>query len=342
MEREKFGVCKDGNGAYLYTISGHSLTAKLTDFGAALVSLFVKDKNGSALDVVMGYDTLAQYEADTAYLGVTAGRCANRIAKGVFKLGGKEYRLDCNDGPNHLHGGFCGFGKKLWKAEQTDESSVKFTLLSPDGDQGYPGNLIACVVYAIKGDSLEISYRGMADGKTVFNLTNHSYFNLAGQGGGDILGHELAINADSVTAIDETLCPTGELMPVAGTPFDFRKAKKIGKDIGSDHIQMKYGKGYDHNFALNHTGGADAEVFCEESGIIMRVYTDSPGMQFYSGNFLNGGITLKGGRKASYRGGLCLETQFFPDAVNHPSFKSPVIEAGECYGYFTRFEFGTK
>ncbi len=341
MKKEVFGVCKDGRTASLYTITGRTgMTAKVTDFGAAIVSLFVPDKNGVMTDVVLGYDTLAEYEANPPYIGAAIGRCGNRIAGGTFMLDGVLYKLDLNDGRNHLHGGYQGFDKRLWNAVQTSPDSLTLTLFSEDGDQGYPGNLVACVTYAVTDDNaLAIRYRGMSDKKTIFNMTNHSYFNLAGQNSDSILDHELYINADRMATVDEYVSATGEMIDVTGTPFDFRKPKKIGADIGADNDQIRYVGGFDHHYDLKDNGAVAAMAYCAESGIGMAVTTDCDGVQFYSGNFLPDGLPIKGGRKVKKRMAFCLETQFAPDAVHWPQFKSPVIEAGECAESETRYTF---
>lgn len=341
MKKEVFGVCKDGRTANLYTLTNkNGLSATISDFGGVIVSLFVPDRNGKMTDVVLGFDTLAEYEATGPYLGAAIGRCGNRIVGGTFALDGVRYQLDCNNGVNHLHGGIVGFDKKLWQAVQTSENSLTLTLFSPDGDQGYPGNLIACVTYTLTDDNaLRIQYRGMSDKKTLFNMTNHSYFNLAGQDSDSILDHELAINADRIATIDENVSATGEMIDVTGTPFDFRKPKKIGKDIGADHDQMKYVGGFDHHFDLNKTDSPAAQAYCAETGIAMTMTTTCPGVQLYSGNFLEEGLPLKGGRKALKRRAFCLETQFAPDAVNRPQFDSPVIEAGQVSQYETSYVF---
>ena len=342
MQKELFGVCADGRKADLYTISNSSgMTARISDFGGAVVNLYVKDRDGNERDVVLGYDNLAGYEKNACYFGMLIGRSGNRIGGGRFSIDGVEYQLDNNERANHLHGGFAGFDKKLWHAEQT-ENSLKLTLFSPDGDQKYPGNLVACVVYTVTQDNaLQIEYSGMSDRKTIFNMTNHAYFNLGGQDEPTILDHVMRIDADAITAIDEGLIPTGELMPVNGTPFDFRSPKKIGRDIGADHAQIKVAGGFDHNYALCG-GSTAAEAFCEASGISMKVATDLPGMQLYTGNFLDENVTMKGSRRANKNRAFCLETQYFPDAVNHANFESPVIEAGQYKEYYTRFEFSIR
>ncbi len=341
MSKEVFGVCQDGRTASLYTLSNSKgMTAKITDFGGAIVSLFVPDKNGVMTDVVLGFDTLAEYEANPPYLGALIGRCGNRIVGGTFTLDGTTYQLDLNDGPNHLHGGFKGFDKKLWNGEQTAPNSLTLTLFSEDGDQKYPGNLIVCVTYTITDDNaIVLSYRGMSDKKTIFNMTNHSYFNLAGQQSDSMLDHEIMINADRMATVNEKVSATGELIDVTGTPFDFRTPKKIGRDIGANHDQIKFVGGFDHHYDIIKNGKPAAMAYCEQTGIGMTVETNCDGVQLYSGNFLTDGLPIKGGRKVKKRMAFCLETQFAPDAVNAPRFLSPVIEAGECSEYETWYTF---
>lgn len=345
MQKEKFGVCSDGKNAYIYTINNSvGMIVKVSNFGGAIISLYVKDKNGELRDVVLGFDTLAEYEANPPYFGTLIGRCANRIKDGKFCLNEKEYQLDVNNEANHLHGGFSGFHKRLWNAEQTSESSIKLTLFSANGDQKYPGNLIVSVLYTVTEDNaLEIKYQGFSDRDTLFNMTYHAYFNLAGQDAGDILDHELTVDANTYIPIDDSICPTGEIRSVEGTPFDFRAPKRIGQDIDSEHGQIMLAGGYDHNYVLNPSSDtAAATAFCEESGIRMVVYTDMPGAQLYTGNSLDESIIMKGGRKAQKHKAFCLETQYFPDAINHSHFDSPVIKAGDLKEYVTRYKFSVK
>ena len=341
----EFGVSSSGRSAYLYTIeNARGMRALITDFGAALVCLFVPDQNGHEVDVVLGFDTLAEYEENPPYLGVTVGRFANRIVRGQFSLEGREYRLDCNDGVNHLHGGLVGFDKRLWNASQTSSNAVTFALFSPDMDQGYPGNIIVSVRYEITDENaLQISYSGLSDKATLLSLTNHSYFNLAGQGAHSIYDQHLRIDADQIAPIDANGSVTGEMMDVSGTPFDFRSGKKIGADIGADHPQIQYASGFDHHFFLNHSGSAAAEAYCEKTGISMALITDRPGVQLYTGNFLTEGMPLKGGHKATKNRAFCLETQLAPDAVNKPQFgDNAVLPAGACAHYQTSYVFSTK
>jgi aldose 1-epimerase len=275
------------------------------------------------------------------------GRYGNRIAKGKFRLGGKEYSLATNNAPNHLHGGKKGFGAVVWDAKKLNDQSLELDYLSKDGEEGYPGNLHAKVVYTLTdSNELRIDYEATTDKATVLNLTNHSYFNLNGQGSGTINNHLLQVNADNCTPVDSTLIPTGKIEPVAGTALDFRQAATIGSRIGADNLQLKYGKGYDHNFVLNPNKGAGlnaaATVVGDQSGIQMDVSTMEPGIQFYGGNFMAGGNTIKGGKKDDYRTAFCLETQHYPDSPNEPSFPSTVLEPGKVYKTQTVYTFSVK
>jgi aldose 1-epimerase len=305
----------------------------------------VADKNGKKDDVVFGYDSLQGYYNGRAYFGCVAGRYANRIANGQFRLDGKTYDLAKNNGPNSLHGGLKGFDKVVWTAKQ-DDGGLTLTYTSKDGEEGYPGNLTVTVMYSLKNDnSLQIDYSAVTDKATLVNVTNHSYFNLEGQGQGDILDHELQFNADGFTPVDSTLIPTGEIRKVAGTPFDFTSPHKIGERINdTSDLQIKYGLGYDHNFVLNGETGKmklAARVKAPISGRIMEVHTTEPGVQFYSGNFLNGSEKGKGS-VYGYRTGFCLETQHFPDSPNQPSFPSAVLKPGEEYRSTTVFKFSAE
>ena len=341
MDEKEFGKLKDGRAAYLYTLrNGNGLEAQITDFGGIVTKLIVPDKNGQPVDIVLGFDTLAEYEVNPPYFGAIIGRCANRIGSGRFTLDGKTYQLDCNEGgSNHLHGGIEGFNKKLWKAEQPSEDSLLLMLYSPDGDQGYPGNLVVSVVYTLTADNaLRIRYRGMSDQRTLLNLTNHTYFNLGGQAADTVFNHWLRIEADKTTEITDNLALTGKLFDVTKTPLDFRKPKQIGTDIGAAHEQMALAGGFDHNYVLKP--GATASAWCEDTGISLTVLTDRPGVQLYSGNFLDDSLKLKGGRKSQKHRGFCLETQMFPDAINHPEFLSPVLEPGIPDETETKFVFG--
>lgn len=348
--RSPFGQTPDGKAVELYTLTNaNGMKVAITTYGGIAVSLTAPDREDKYADVVLGYDNLDGYLAGSPYFGAIVGRYGNRIAKGKFTLDGTEYTLATNNDENHLHGGIVGFDKKVWDAQgSVGRAGVSLTLTctSPDGDEGYPGNLEVKVVYTLTNDDeLKIEYHATTDKATPINLTNHSYFNLAGQGSGDILGHVLTINADRFTPVDAGLIPTGELRPVEGTPFDFRKGTAIGARIGADNEQLKFGGGYDHNFVLNKDGDdltLAASVYEPKTGRVMEVYTKEPGVQFYCGNFLDGSNVGKGGKVYNYRNGFCLETQHFPDSPNHPSFPSTILRPGEEYSTTTVYRFFAK
>jgi aldose 1-epimerase len=347
MQRQPFGRTATGEDALLYTLPGRGgMRAEITNYGGIVVSLHAPDRQGQAGDVVLGFDTLDGYLKEHPYFGAIVGRYGNRIAKGRFHLNGQEYTLARNNGENHLHGGVRGFDKVVWKAREVpggDAPALELSYLSKDGEEGYPGNLSATVVYTIEGgDSLKIDYTATTDKDTVVNLTNHSYFNLAGEG--DILQHEVAIEADRFTPVDAGLIPTGELRPVQQTAFDFRKPTAVGARISQQDEQLKFGKGYDHNFVLNSGGGRlspAARVREPRTGRVLEVSTSEPGMQFYTGNFLDGTLRGKGGRVYGHRHGFCMETQHFPDSPNQPQFPSTVLRAGQTYRSTTVYRFTT-
>jgi aldose 1-epimerase len=329
-----YGKMPDGREVHLYTLTNsNGMRVKLTDYGATTVSVEVPDSDGNVADVTLGYDTLEGWLGNTSYFGATVGRYANRIAGGTFELGGKTYTLATNDGDNHLHGGEKGFDKHLWDAEivQTDDGAgVQFTRTSPDGEEGYPGTLQVTVLYSLTEDNeFKAEFTATTDKPTVVNLAHHTYWNLRGPAAGDVLGHELMLNADKYTPVDEGLIPTGELKAVEGTPFDFTEAKPIGKEIG------KVKGGYDHNFVLNGYEPGKvrlaARVTEPATGRVMEIHTDQPGIQFYSGNFLDGTITGKGGVAYERHDGFCLETQHYPDSPNQPDFPSVTLKPGETY-----------
>ena len=338
----------DGKAVYLYTLTNaHGMEVRAMSYGAIIVSLRVPDRDGRSDDVVLGFDALDGYLAGQPYFGAIVGRYGNRIAKGQFALDGMTYPLATNNGPNHLHGGVKGFDKVVWEAEPFDRdgrSGVVFTHTSPDGDEGYPGTLNARVSYTLTpANELIVDYFATTDKATPINLTQHSYFNLAGAGTGDILDHRLTLDADRFTPVDATLIPTGDLAPVDGTPFDFRRPMAIGARIGADHPQLRYGTGYDHNWVLNGPPGQlrhAAWLGEPKSGRTLDVSTTEPGVQFYTGNFLDGTLTGKSGRVYKQRYGLCLETQHFPDSPNHPGFPSTILRPGERYQSKTVFAFG--
>ncbi len=318
----------------------------ITNFGAIVVALKAPGRGGQFADVVLGFDSLDGYLKEHPYFGAIIGRYGNRIAKGRFKLNGVEYKLATNNGENHLHGGIKGFDKVVWAARDVSTPqapALELRYTSKDGEEGYPGNLDVTVIYTLtEGNELRIDYSATTDKDTVVNLTNHSYFNLAGEGNGDILGHEMMINADAFTPVDAGLIPTGELKKVEGTPFDFRKPAAIGARINADDPQIRYGKGYDHNFVLNRKGGGlelAARVAEPKSGRVMEVLTTEPGIQFYSGNFLDGSVKGKGGKAYQHRYGFCLETQHFPDSPNKPNFPSTVLKPGGKYQTTTVYRF---
>ncbi|MCI8371035.1 MAG: galactose mutarotase [Lachnospiraceae bacterium] len=338
---ESFGTTKKGEKASLYTLeNANGMKASISDFGAVLVKLLVKDKEGRSHDVVWGYDHVEGYENNGVFLGATIGRNANRIGKARFIMGGTEYTLDVNDGNNNLHGGFDGYHTRMWQAE-VKENAVKFTLNSPDMDQGFPGNAVISVTYALKEDNtLSLTYDAESDKETVFNLTNHSYFNLDGAESDSILEQLVWIDADEFTEADAESIPTGRILPVEGTPMDFRSYRVIGREIDADYEPLQFGAGYDHNWVLKNNGkmAVVAKMKSEKSGIEMEVSTDLPGMQLYVGNFLNGELG-KDGKKYARRSAACFETQYFPDAVNQENFASPIFQAGEKYHTTTEYRF---
>jgi aldose 1-epimerase len=340
-----FGTTADGRAAHLFTLSNDSgASAEITDFGGTVVRLLVPDRTGGVGDVVLGFDTLAEYERTRIFLGALIGRYANRIANGRFRLGDAEYQLAVNNGRNHLHGGERGFDRMMWDASPAaDRAELEIKYLSRDGEEGYPGELAVSVIYKLTDDNaLVIEYSAETDRETVVNLTNHSYFNLAG--GGTILGHELMINADRFTPTDDSSIPHGPPAAVPGTPFDFRTARPIGERINDPDQQLEFGKGYDHNWVLRGPGGKlelAADIYEPVSGRRMEMWTTEPGVQFYSGNFLDGSVTGKGGTAYGFRSALCLEAQHFPDSPNRPDFPPVVLRPGDIYSQTTIYKFST-
>ncbi len=323
------------------------MVVKITDFGGIIVSILVPDQNGEFGDVVLGFDNLDGYQGPSPYFGCLVGRFANRIAQGKFTLNGVEYTLAQNNGKNHLHGGLKGFDKVVWATAPItgdDRVGLKLTTFSPDGEEGYPGDLSVTVAYTLTNDNaLKIEYSATTSHDTVINLTNHSYFNLAGTG--DILGHEVVINADRFTPVDHTLIPTGELQSVNGTPMDFLQATPVGARIDLDDAQLNFGGGYDHNWVLNNQDGQlalAAGVYEPTTGRALEIYTTHPGVQFYTGNSLDGTITGKDGAVYRKRAGFCLETQHFPDSPNQPNFPSSILKPGEEYKQITVFQFSVR
>jgi aldose 1-epimerase len=345
VTKKSFGKLADGTAVDLYTLANGKIEAAITTYGGIVVSLRVPDRKGNMDDVVLGYDSLDPYvTANSPFFGAIVGRYANRIAHGSFALEGKKYSVPKNDGDNSLHGGTHGLDKVVWKAKQIPDG-IELSYVSPDGDQGYPGTLTAIVRYTLSDSGLRIEYSATTDKPTVLNLTNHSYFNLAGQGNGTILQHQLKIDASRFTPVDSTLIPTGELKPVQGTPFDFRTSTQVGQRIEADDDQLHKGKGYDHNWVLDKTAGQlaeAAELYDAGTGRVLQVVTTQPGVQFYSGNFLDGTIVGKQGHKYERRAGLCLETQHFPDSPNHPDFPSTELKPGQRYHNVTVFKFSVR
>jgi len=339
FKQQPFGTIADQE-IILYTLENkNGMIVRLTNFGGIVTSIHLPDRDGKPRDVVLGFDSLHSYIDEHPYFGCIVGRYANRIAHGQFTLDGVSYQLAKNNGENHLHGGPEGFDKKVWQAESFqhgDDAGVILEYLSPDGEEGYPGNLKVRVVYSLTGENeLKIDYTAECDAPTPVNLTHHSYFNLNGQGEGDILGHELMINADRYTPVDEGLIPTGVLQDLTGTPMDFRSPKTIGQDF--DQVPG----GYDHNFVLNKKGGLSlaARLKSTVTGIVMDVLTTQPGLQFYSGNFLDGSLAGKEGKVYQKNYGLCLETQHFPDSPNQPSFPDVILRPGEKFHHQTIYKF---
>jgi len=342
-----FGTMPDGTRVDAFTLkNGHGVEVRIITYGAAIASIKVPDRAGRFDDIVTGFDNLEGYVERSRFFGAIAGRYANRIANARFTLDGKTYELAANNGKNHLHGGRRGFDKAVWKGtpfERDGNSGVTLTYVSRDGEEGYPGTLTATVTYTLTAnDELALDYEATTDKATPVNLTNHSYFNLAGDGHGDILQHRLTIAADRYTPVDETLIPTGELAPVSGTPFDFRQPTAIGARIDADAEQIRRGKGYDHNFVLNGSGLRKAARLVDpSSGRTLDVSTTEPGMQLYTGNNLDGAAG-KGGHTYGKRTSLCLETQHFPDSPNHATFPTTILRPGEHFRSKTVFTFGVE
>jgi len=338
----------DGKNTDLFILRNKNhVEATFTNYGARILSFQIPDKSGNLTDVVVGFGSIEAYQQSTErYFGATIGRYGNRIANGKFKLDSREYSISINNSPNALHGGKKGFQDVVWDAKQLNEQTLEFTYLSKDMEEGFPGNLQVKVIYSLSDDNeLIINYEASTDKKTILNLTNHAFFNLNGEGSGTILNHTLKINAEQYTPVDSTLIPLGEIVALAGSPFDFRKAVRIGERINDDNIQLKYGKGYDHNYVLNPGKNGEmkaaATVRGDKSGIVMEVYTQEPGLQFYSGNFMKSKNTFKGGTNDDFRTAFCLETQHFPDSPNQPNFPSTILKPGELYKTKTIYKFSS-
>lgn len=343
---ENFGTF-EGKEVSLFTLTNKKGDViKLTNYGAAIVEVNVPDRDGNKANVTFGYETLEGYLAGDAYFGKVVGQYANRVAKGKFTLDGVEYTLALNNGPNSLHGGPTGWHSRAWEAEvlkNTDFPAVKFTYSKADMEEGYPGNVVAEVVYTWTDENeIIMDYKVTTDRRTVINITNHAYFNLHGAGNGDILDHEAVIRASAFTPVDSTLIPTGELRPVEGTPFDFRTPHLIGERIGEAYDQLVLGGGYDHNYVLDNLEEVDAEVYDPSTGRVIQVITDQPGVQLYTGNFLDGTQTGRGGKVYQYRSGFCLETQHYPDSPNQASFPSVILTPEEPFLSSTTYRFSVR
>lgn len=347
VEQKAFDAVIDGKDVKLYSLENGSLRVSLTNYGARLVSLNVKGNDDQETDVILGYDTAEEFKQNASnFYGAIVGRYGNRIGNATFTLNGQRYELEKNDGENSLHGGANGVYNKVWDVEQSSASAITLAYTSPDGEAGYPGTVTMKVTYSLNDEGgLVIDYEANTDKETVLNLTNHAYFNLNGEGDTTILDHELQIDADAITAVNDVLIPTGERLPVEGTAFDFRKPTAIGARIDADNEQLKIGKGYDHNFELTKKDGFQkvATLYAPKSGIEMQVHTTEPGLQFYSGNFM-GDKDPKGkeGKTYGFRAALCLETQHFPDAPNQEAFPSTVLKPGEQYTSKTEYRFFVK
>jgi len=348
LKKEDFDTTIDGKKVSLYYIKAGQITVAFTNYGARIVGLWVPDKNGTMTDVVVGLNSAKGFQNSTEpYFGATIGRVGNRIAKGTFKLNGKEYHVPLNNDKNSLHGGVKGFQGIVWNVEQPDDKTIVFTYTSPDGEEGFPGKLDVKVTYSVDdSQNLKMDYEATTDKSTPVNLTNHAFFNLNGEGSGTVLNHKVMIHADAYTPVDAGLIPLGKLEKVTGTPFDFTTFHTIGERVESDNIQLKNGKGYDHNFALKN--GDDnkmhdaATVVGDKSGILMKVVTQEPGLQFYSGNFMQGKNTFKSGAKDDFRTAFAMETQHFPDAINQPAFAPIVLEPGERYHTVSEYQFSVE
>jgi aldose 1-epimerase len=349
VARQPFGSVNGVPIEQIVLTNQHGVEVRAITYGGIITSIKTPDRGGALGDIVLGFNSIDGYLGDQPYFGAIIGRYGNRIARGRFTIDGTEYALATNNGPNHLHGGNKGFDKVIWKADELPgapgEVGVSFQYTSADGEEGYPGRLNVRVTYTLNtDDQLAVKYEATTDKATHVNLTQHSYFNLAGEGSGDILKHELTIDADRYTPVDATLIPTGVLAPVEGTPFDFRKQTPIGARIDADTEQNKNGQGYDHNWVLNRTTAAQlqrvARVYEPSSGRVLEVSTTEPGLQFYTGNFLDGTLIGKSGKPYGRRGGFCLETQHFPDTPNHPNFPATLLQPGQKYSTQTVFSFG--
>lgn len=346
IRKEEFGMSQDGERVYLYTVTNdNGMVMKVTNYGAILQSIIVKDKDGNMVDVALGCDDITEYYDNDPSLGAIVGRNANRIGGAAVVINGKTYELAKNDnGKNNLHSGPSLFQNRVWEAEEfvEDGQGVEFSLVSEEMDQGYPGNFSVSVKYTLTDDNaIMITYNATSDADTVANMTNHSYFNLEGHDVGTVLDNEVYINSDEFTITDSELIPTGELCDVTNTPMDFRTMKKIGQDINAEYEPLILAKGYDHNYVLKNNGNNElvAKLYSKKTGITMEVYTDLPGIQLYTGNFLTGSKKGKGGHNYQFREGVCFESQYFPDANNHENFQSTILKAGDTYNTTTVYKF---
>ena len=350
IEKTLFGKLSDGREVFKYSLKNNAgMRVEIINYGAIVTNLYVKDRNGVLADVVLGYDSVQGYVDGKSYFGAIVGRYGNRIAKGIFFLDGKKYQLPLNDGENHLHGGIKGFNNVLWSAEPIEEEkgpSLKLTYVSPDGEEGYPGTVTITVKYTLTNENaLEIRYEGTTDKPTVFNPTHHSYFNLTGSMTKTIVDHQLMISADSTTPVVSGLITDGTIVSVANTPMDFRTPTRIGTHIGDHNEQLLFAKGYDHNWVLrdyNKQVRKVAEVYEPTTGRMLTMFTDQPGLQFYTGNFLDGTAKGKNGVAYQFRTGFCLEAQCYPDSPNKPNFPSAVLRPGTVYHQTTIYQFSTK
>ena len=340
--KENFQKAIDGKQTDLFTLKNDNIELQITNYGARIVSYLVRNKEGKTTDIVVGFDNLDDYiKADERYYGAIVGRYANRIAKGRFILEGKEYKLATNNGPNHLHGGNKGFQDVVWEVVEARENTLMLKYFSKDGEEGYPGNLEATITYKLNGNDLEMDFQANTDKATVFNITNHAFFNLNGQGSGTVYDHQLYINADHYTPVDETAIPTGEIASVEETPFDFRKTNTIGSRFKQKNQQLTIGNGYDHNYVLNRSVKDALQLAAratgDQTGIVLEVLTTEPGMQFYSGNFMKSKHVIKYGFRDDPYTAFCLETQHFPDSPNHSHFPTTVLKPGEHFRSKTIF-----
>lgn len=344
MEKHPFGATKDGQEMHIYVMENEAgMSAAVSEYGATLVYLLVPDKDGYRRDVVLGYNDVTGYENGGEYFGATVGRHANRIAGSSVEINGEVYKLDQNEASNNLHSGFNSYNKRVWQVVEKDKHFITFAIISPDGDQGFPGKAVVKVTYELTEDNtLKITYYGKADKDTIFNMTNHSYFNLNGHENGDILEHIVTVDSDAYTRNDEASIPTGEVVDVTGTPMDFRTPKKLGEEIDSDYEATRISGGYDNNWVLKNNGkfAKVAQATGDMSKIVMEVYTDLPGIQIYTGNFLNK-EEGKFGTVYDKRSAVCFETQYFPDGIHHDNFPNTILKAGEEYYTTTAYKFLT-